>query len=151
MTPTADATSTVTSEKEVTTVQKTKVLVTGAGGFIGHRLVAFLREKGYWVRGVDLKHPEFAPTQADEFEIRDLRRWPDCLLATRDVDEVYALAADMGGMGFIETHKADCMLAVMINTNMLLAARDHRVERYFFSSSACVTLHTSRPAPTSFR
>ena len=77
-----------------------RVLVTGAGGFIGHHLVTFLKGQGYWVRGVDLKHPEYAPTDADEFEIRDLRRWENCLEATRGIEEVYALAADMGGMGF---------------------------------------------------
>lgn len=129
----------MTSEKEVTAVQKTKVLVTGAGGFIGHRLVGFLKEKGYWVRGVDLKHPEFAPTQADEFEIRDLRRWPDCLLATRDVDEVYALAADMGGMGFISRYHAEILHNnVLINTHTIEAARLNGVQRYLYTSSACV-------------
>jgi hypothetical protein len=75
--------------------EQTRVLVTGAGGFIGSHLVTFLKEKGYWVRGVDLKYPEFWETDADEFEILDLRRWDNCLQATRNVDEVYALAADM--------------------------------------------------------
>jgi GDP-D-mannose 3', 5'-epimerase len=120
-------------------VQKTKVLVTGAGGFIGHRLVTFLKENGYWVRGADLKHPEFAPTQADEFEILDLRRWPDCLLATRDVDEVYALAADMGGMGFISKYHAEILHNnVLINTHTIEAARLNGVQRYLYTSSACV-------------
>src|SRR5678815_3016064 len=86
-----------------------RVLVTGAGGFIGHHLVAFLKEKGYWVRGVDLKDPEYAPTAADEFLRVDLRRWEDCLQATRGIDEVYALAADMGGMGFISNHHAQIL------------------------------------------
>ena len=81
----------------------TRVLVTGAGGFIGHHLVTYLKERGYWVRGVDLKQPEYTDVDADEFEILDLRRWDDCLQATRGIDEVYALAADMGGMGFIST------------------------------------------------
>ena len=72
-----------------------RVLVTGAGGFIGHHLVTYLKERGYWVRGVDLKYPEFTDIDADEFEILDLRRWDNCLQATRDVDHVYALAADI--------------------------------------------------------
>ena len=83
-----------------------RVLVTGAGGFIGHHLVAFLKNQGYWVRGVDLKRPEYAPTVADEFQLLDLRRWENCLEATRGIEEVYALAADMGGMGFISCHHA---------------------------------------------
>jgi nucleoside-diphosphate-sugar epimerase len=78
--------------------EQTRVLVTGAGGFIGSHLVTFLKDKGYWVRGVDLKYPEFAETDADEFEILDLRRWDAGLQATRGVDEVYALAADMGAI-----------------------------------------------------
>ncbi len=82
---------------------QTRVLVTGAGGFIGHHLVTFLREKGYWVRGVDIKKPEFSEMDADEFELLDLRRWDNCLQATRGIDEVYGLAADMGGMGFISS------------------------------------------------
>ncbi|MEW6301096.1 MAG: NAD-dependent epimerase/dehydratase family protein, partial [Thermodesulfobacteriota bacterium] len=86
-----------------------RVLVTGAGGFIGHHLVTFLKAQGYWVRGVDLKAPEFAPTRADEFLRLDLRRWEACLQATRGVEEVYALAADMGGMGFISAHHAQIL------------------------------------------
>ena len=78
-----------------------RVVVTGAGGFIGHHLVTYLKERGYWVRGVDLKYPEFTEVDADEFMLLDLRRWEQCLEATRGVDQVYALAADMGGMGFI--------------------------------------------------
>ena len=88
---------------------QTKVLVTGAGGFIGHHLVSMLKRRGYWVRGVDLKYPEYAPTEADEFQIADLRQWPRCLEATRGIGEVYALAADMGGMGFISTHNAEIL------------------------------------------
>ena len=77
-----------------------KILVTGAGGFIGGHLVTYLKSKGYWVRGVDIKPHDYHPSDADEFELLDLRRWDNCLQATRGVDEVYALAADMGGMGF---------------------------------------------------
>ena len=72
-----------------------KVLVTGAGGFIGYHLVRFLKDQGYWVRGVDIKLPEFGETHADEFELLDLRKWPNCLQATRDVEDVYALAKTM--------------------------------------------------------
>jgi hypothetical protein len=86
--------------------QPTRVLVTGAGGFIGHHLVTYLKQRGCWVRGVDLKYPEYTPIDADEFELRDLRRWDECLQATRGVDHVYALAADMGGMGFISANFA---------------------------------------------
>ena len=112
--------------------EKTRVLVTGAGGFIGHHLVSYLKDRGYWVRGVDLKHPEFASTRADEFQLLDLRRWEDCLEATAGIEEVYALAADMGGMGFIENNKALCMLSVLTSTHMLQAAQRAGVERYFY-------------------
>jgi nucleoside-diphosphate-sugar epimerase len=114
-------------------------LVTGAGGFIGHHLVTYLKARGYWVRGVDLKYPEYTPVDADEFELRDLRRWDECLAATRGIDHVYALAADMGGMGFISAnHAAILHNNALINLHTLEAARTNGVSRYLYSSSACI-------------
>jgi nucleoside-diphosphate-sugar epimerase len=116
-----------------------KVLVTGAGGFIGHHLVSMLKQKGYWVRGVDLKYPEYTEVDADQFEILDLRRWDAALEATRGVQQVYALAADMGGMGFISNHHAEILHNnMLINVHTLDAARVNGVERYLYSSSACI-------------
>jgi GDP-D-mannose 3',5'-epimerase len=118
---------------------QTKVLVTGAGGFIGHHLVKYLQEKGFWVRGVDIKYPEFGKTTADEFEILDLRRWANCLQATRDVEEVYALAADMGGMGFIAFNNSRILHNnALINIHTIEAARINGAKRYFYTSSACI-------------
>lgn len=119
--------------------KKTKVLVTGAGGFIGSHLVAYLKNKDYWVRGVDIKHPEFGESAADKFEILDLRHGENCLRATRDVEEVYALAADMGGMGFISVNQAQILYNnALINLHTLEASRINNVKRYLYTSSACV-------------
>jgi nucleoside-diphosphate-sugar epimerase len=94
---------------------------------------------GYWVRGVDLKLPEFERSHADEYELLDLRRWDNCLQATRGVEEVYALAADMGGMGFISCHHSEILHNnALINIHTLEAARINGVKRYFYTSSACI-------------
>jgi nucleoside-diphosphate-sugar epimerase len=120
-------------------MSKERILVTGAGGFIGHHLVKKLKRDGYWVRGVDIKAPEYEASAADEFKILDLRRWNNCLLATRRVDQIYNLAADMGGIGYITAaHAGISHNNTLINTHMLEAARGQGVSRFLFSSSACV-------------
>lgn len=118
---------------------QTRVLVTGAGGFIGHHLVKYLTDRGYWVRGVDIKEPEYEPTSADDFEILDLRDRDNCVQAVRDIDEVYGLAANMGGIGFIETNKAVIVRDnTLINLHSIEAARTSGVKRYLYTSSACI-------------
>jgi len=117
-----------------------QAVVCGAGGFIGSHLVKYLKREGYRVRGVDIKCPEFAPTEADDFQILDLREKEQAEAAIDgNFDEVYQLAADMGGMGFI--HSAECEImhnSALININMIHAAANAGIKRYFFSSSACV-------------
>ena len=118
---------------------KMKVLISGAGGFIGHHLAKYLVARGQTVRGVDTKYPEFEPTAAHEFELLDLRRFDSCQIATRGVEEVYHLAANMGGIGFIEAFKGEIVRDnTMININMIEGARMNGVRRFLFTSSACI-------------
>ncbi len=119
-------------------------LVCGAGGFIGSHLVKRLKEEGYWVRGVDLKHPEFSDTAADQFLILDLREQKNCEMSVvtpegTPFDEIYQLAADMGGMGFIDSAECEIMRnSGLINIHMIHASALSGAKRYLFSSSACV-------------
>lgn len=117
-----------------------RILVTGAGGFIGHHLVNRLKGEGHWVRGVDIKSPEYESSAADEFQLLDLRKYDSCLEATRGgIDQVYNLAADMGGIGYITASHADISRNnILINAHMLEASRLNGIHRFLFSSSACV-------------
>jgi GDP-D-mannose 3',5'-epimerase len=128
---------------------KPKILVTGAGGFIGHHLVKRLKADGNWVRGVDIKSTEYEKSAADEFEVLDLRNYENCLLATRGgVDQVYNLAADMGGIGYITAYLADISRNnILINANMLEASRQNSVKKFLFSSSACVYAQSKQLSP----
>src|SRR5438067_13367722 len=117
------------------------IVVAGGGGFIGGHLIASLRKRGFKrLRAVDIKPTSEWYEVFDDVEnlVLDLQEKDNCYTACKGAAEVYQLAADMGGMGFIETHKALCMLSVMTNTHMLLAAKDSGVKRFFYSSSACV-------------
>src|SRR5437870_1076120 len=119
--------------------QKPRVLVTGAGGFIGHHLVKFLKQRGFWVRGADMKEPTFEPTFANEFYTLDLRNIESCTRAVEGMKQVYALAADMGGIGYITSNHASLARNnVLINANTLEAARQAKVAKFLFTSSACV-------------
>lgn len=119
--------------------EQTKVLVTGAGGFIGHHLTKYLVDRGYWVRGVDIKEPEYEATSAHEFKLLDLSDAKNCLEATNGIDEVYGLAANMGGIGFIENNKAVIVRDnTFINLHTIEAARENGVKRYLYTSSACI-------------
>lgn len=116
-----------------------KVVVAGAGGFIGHHLVKELKVRGHWVRGVDVKKPEYETSPADEFVLADLRLLENCQRAVRGVQDVYQLAADMGGIGYISAnHGTLSRNNVLMNCNMLEAARLENIDRYLYSSSACV-------------
>ena len=116
-----------------------KALVAGAGGFIGHHLVNRLKDEGHWVRGVDVKQPEFAPSAADEFRLLDLREFENCQQATEGMEDVYQLAADMGGIGYISANHALLVRNnTLINSHMLEAARQAGTSRYLYTSSACV-------------
>ena len=135
--------------------QHIDAVVTGAGGFIGGHLVRSLLSQGMTVRAVDRKPLTgwYQVHREASNEVRDLVLLEECQASVRDATVVYNLAADMGGMGFIETHKAECMLSVLISTHMLVAARDAGVERFFYSSSACVysAVHQTSPDVVALR
>ena len=117
-------------------------LICGAGGFIGSHMVKRLKKEGFWVRGVDLKYPEYSPTEADDFVIGDLRDPQVCkYVVDRKFDEIYQFAADMGGAGFVFTGENDADImhnSALINLNMLEACHKRNNKRMFYSSSACM-------------
>lgn len=118
--------------------KKEKILVTGVGGFIGHHLVRFLKKKGYWVRGVDIKDSQFED-ETNEFLLLDLRDFNNCKKATEGIDKVYNLTANVGGIGFVSDFRAEVMRDnALININMAEASRQNKVKRIFFSSAAGV-------------
>jgi nucleoside-diphosphate-sugar epimerase len=127
---------------------KTRILVTGAGGFIGHHLVKRLKADGHWVRGVDIKRPEYEASAADDFQVLDLRIWENCLTATQGIDQVYNLAADMGGIGYITSFLAEISKNnILINAHMLDASKQNGVQKFLFSSSACVYAQYKQKTP----
>jgi GDP-D-mannose 3',5'-epimerase len=121
-------------------IKMKKIVIAGAGGFIGGHLAKKLKEMDCQVRAIDIKplNRWYQVTPGVENYVLDLKIKENCYQALNGFEEIFNLAADMGGMGFIETHKADCMLSVLINTHLLLAARDLGIQRFFYSSSACV-------------
>lgn len=119
--------------------QARRVLVTGAGGFIGHHLVKHLKNLGFWVRGADIKAPEYEPTAADEFFLVDLRFFENCIRVAQGVQDVYHLAADMGGIGYITQNHANLTRNnILMDSHMVEAARLAGAERFLYTSSACV-------------
>lgn len=129
-------------------MKENKVLVTGAGGFIGHHLVKYLKKKDYWVRGVDIKRPEYEATFADDFQLLDLREYENCMKACSGIDEVYQLAADMGGIGYITAkHAVVVRNNALINLHMLEAAKQNNVKNYLYTSSACIYPHYLQKDP----
>lgn len=125
-----------------------RILVTGAGGFIGHFLVNKLKELGHYVRGIDIKYPEYCFSGADEFRPLDLRRYGVCVAACEGMDRVFHLAADMGGIGWITTHHAEILHnSLLIDLNMIEAAKETGVKRFLFSSSACVYPEYNQETP----
>jgi nucleoside-diphosphate-sugar epimerase len=131
-----------------TQTKNLRAVVTGAGGFIGHHLVSYLKAEGYMVRGVDIKLPEYEPTEADEFLKADLRYAENCMAAVEGMDLVYNLAADMGGIGYISgSHAVVAHNNSLLNLYMLDAARHHQVRQFLFSSSACVYPHGKQTSP----
>ncbi len=131
-----------------------RVLVAGAGGFIGHHLVKRLKAAGHWVRGADIKNPQFESSPADEFVLGDLRSFRVARRVTNGVQDVYQLAADMGGIGYISgSHASISRNNILINSNLLEASRPRQIERYLFASSACVypSFLQDRDEPTPLR